>query len=378
MLAGATMFLTACASQPKSAARAPEADALNALSDRADTLAREDGFSGAVLVAKDGRVLFSHAYGLADRERRIPNTVQTRFRIGSMTKIFTGVAILQLVDAGRVKLTAPLGTYLPDYPNREVATKVTIDQLLTHTSGLGELPWPDFYAHRGELRTLADYATRYGKRVGLEFQPGSRWAYTNYGFLLLGLVIEKVTGQSYYDYVQQHIYAPAGMTRSGSLPENHAVPDLAIGYARPEIAAAWVPNTDKLPYRATSFAWSYSTVGDLARFAHALLSHKLLNPDATRLLITGKAPMTGEAEAVFGPGVKAVFGPDRRYAYGFIDAREASGNGWVGHDAADAGMSGDLRIYPKSGYEVAVLANRDPPVAQGLSAYLDPWLPTAR
>jgi hypothetical protein len=167
VLAAASVLLSACAQQPKGAGRAPEADALNALSVRAATLAREDEFSGAVLVAKDGRVLFSRAYGLADRERRTPNTVWTRFRIGSMTKMFTAVAILQLVEAGKVKLTAALGTYLPDYPNREVATKVTIHQLLTHTSGLGELPSlasPDFQAHRHELRTLADYATRYGKR----------------------------------------------------------------------------------------------------------------------------------------------------------------------------------------------------------------------
>jgi D-alanyl-D-alanine carboxypeptidase len=104
--------------------------------------------SGAVLVGKDGRVLFSHAYGLADRDRRIPNTVRTRFRVGSMNKMFTAVAILQLVEGGKVKLTAPLGNYPPDYPNRAVATKVTIHQLLTHTGGTGNLPWPDFLAHR--------------------------------------------------------------------------------------------------------------------------------------------------------------------------------------------------------------------------------------
>jgi D-alanyl-D-alanine carboxypeptidase len=234
VLAAASVFLTACAREPKSAGRAPAADALSALSVRADMLAREDELAGAVLVARDGQVLFSRAYGLADRKRRIPNAVPTRFRIGSMTKMFTAVAILQLVEAGTVKLTAPLGTYLPGYPNREVATNVTIHQLAAHTSGLGELPWPDVFAHRRELRTLADYATRYGKRVGLEFQPGSRWAYSNYDFLLLGLVIEKVTGVSYDGYVQQHIYAPAGMTRSGSPPENQAIPGLAIGYHRPK------------------------------------------------------------------------------------------------------------------------------------------------
>jgi D-alanyl-D-alanine carboxypeptidase len=339
--------------------RMTQADALKALASRADRLAGEGQFSGAVLVAKDGRVLFSRAYGLADRERRIPNTVRTRFRIGSMNKMFTAVAILQLVEAGKVKLTAPLGTYLPGYPNRDVATKVTIHHLLTHTGGTGDIFGPDFEAHRKQLRALDDYVKLYGKR-GLEFEPGTRWAYSNYGFILLGVVIEQVTGQSYYDYVQAHIHAPAGMTGSGSLPEHRPVPDRSIGYTKPPGATAWAPNSDTLPYRGTSAGGGYSTVGDLARFAHALLSHKLLNPNSTKRLITGKMNT--------GPGVK--------YAYGFEDARDANGNGWVGHGGGAPGMNGDLKIYPKSGFAVAVLANIDPPAAQRISEYLDPRLPT--
>jgi CubicO group peptidase (beta-lactamase class C family) len=341
--------------------RMTEADALKAVSARAEKLAGEDELSGAVLVAKDDRVLFSHAYGLADRKRRIPNTIRTRFRIGSMNKMFTAVAALQLVEAGKVKLTAPLGTYLPDYPNRDVAAKVTIHQLLTHTGGTGDIFGPDFDAHRKELRTLADYAKLYGKR-GLEFEPGSSWAYSNYGFILLGLVIERVTGHSYYDYVHAHIYAPVGITRSGSLPEDQPVPDRSIGYTKPPGTTAWVPNTDTLPYRRTSAGGGYSTVEDLARFAHALLSDTLLGPDATKLLITGKVGA----------------GPGARYAYGFEDARDAHGNGWVGHGGGAPGMNGDLKIYPKSGYVVAVLANIDPPAAQRIPEYLDPRLPKQR
>jgi D-alanyl-D-alanine carboxypeptidase len=358
-----SLLLTACGHQRTIAVRGAEADVLRALSVRVAAMAGDDEFSGAVLVARHGRVLFGHAYGLADRKRRIPNTVRTRFRIGSMNKMFTAVAILQLVEAGKVRLTARLGTYLPDYPNRQVATKVTIHQLLTHTGGTGDIFGPAFDAHRKALRTLDDYVRLYGKR-GLEFEPGSHWAYSNYGFILLGVVIEKVTGQSYYGYVQQHVYAPAGMTRSGSLPENHAIPDLSTGYTLPPGAAELVPNTDTLPYRGTSAGGGYSTVEDLARFAHALLGHKLLSPDATKLLITGKV------DSQLGPGV--------RYAYGFADARSPDGNGWVGHGGGAPGMSGDLRMYPKSGYVVAVLANIDPPAAQQITDYLDPRLPTTR
>jgi CubicO group peptidase (beta-lactamase class C family) len=152
------------------------------------------------------------------------------------------------------------------------------------------------------------------------------------------------------------------MTRSGSLPEGQAVADRSIGYTKPPGTTAWVPNTDTLPYRGTSAGGGYSTVEDLARFAHALLGHKLLSPAATKLLITGK--------------VKA--GAGARYAYGFEDARDAHGNGWVGHGGGAPGVNGDLRIYPNSGYMVAVLANIDPPAAQRISEYLDPRLPTTR
>jgi D-alanyl-D-alanine carboxypeptidase len=336
-----------------------EADALEVLGTRANALARDGELSGAVLVAKNDNVLFSHAYGLADRKTGIPNTIGTRFRIGSMNKMFTAVAILQLVEAGKVKLTAPLRRYLPDYPNRKVAAQVTIHQLLTHTGGTGDIFGPAFDARRRQLRSLADNVKLYGKR-GLEFVPGSRWAYSNYGFILLGRVVERVTGQSYYDYVHVHIYVPAGMTRSGSLPEDQAVAGRSIGYTMPPGTTEWFPNTDTLPFRGTSAGGGYSTVGDLARFAHALLSDKLLSPQFTKLLMSGK--------------VRTDAGT--RYAYGFDDARTAHGDGWVGHGGGAPGMNGDLRIYPKSGYVVAVLANIDPPAAQRISDFLDPRLPT--
>jgi CubicO group peptidase (beta-lactamase class C family) len=338
--------------------RLTEAEALVALETFVREEASGDRFSGAVLVAKDGEVLFSEAYGLADRERGIPNTVQTRFRIGSMNKMFTAVAILQLVEAGKVELTAPLGTYLTDYPNREVADQVTIHHLLTHTGGTGDIFGPEFEAHREELRTLADYVELYGER-GPEFEPGSQWVYSNYGFILLGAVIEAVTGQSYYDYVHEHIYEPARMTSTGSVPEDQTVPDRSIGYMDPTGGTDWRPNTETLPYRGTSAGGGYSTVEDFARFADALLNHELLSPDSTELLITGKEGIV--------PGIE--------YAYGFEDHRGTDGNGWVGHAGGAPGMNGDLKIYPKSGYVLVALANLDPPAANRVTDFLDLRLP---
>jgi D-alanyl-D-alanine carboxypeptidase len=316
-------------------------------------LAVADLFSGAVLIERNGRVIFRHAYGLADRERRIANTVDTRFRIGSMNKMFTAVAIMQLVEAGKVKLSDRLGKHLTDYPSKDVAMKVTIRQLLTHTGGTGDIFGPDFDAHRDELRTISDYIRLYGTR-GLEFEPGSRWAYSNYGFILLGAVIEGVTGRSYYDYVRTHIFKPARMTATGSLPEEYAVPDRAVGYMKPPGTTKWRPNTNTLPYRGTSAGGGYSTVVDLARFADALLSHKLLGRVYTERLITGKVDaFTGE-----------------RYAYGFEDRRDERGNGSVGHGGGAPGMNGDLRIYPKSGDVVVALANMDPPAAEQVTGWV--------
>jgi CubicO group peptidase (beta-lactamase class C family) len=274
-----------------------------------------------------------------------------------MNKMFTAVAILQLVQAGKIKLTDPLGKYITDYPNQDVAAKVTIHHLLTHTGGTGDIFGPEFSAHRLELKTLNDYVALYGKRA-VAFEPGSRWVYSNYGMLLLGVVVERVSGQSYYDYVAKNVFKAAGMTLSGSEPENETVTDRSIGYMRPQGGGAWTPNTDTLPFRGTSAGGGYSTVGDLMKFADALMGNKLLNADYTALLITGKVDSGG----------------GRMYAYGFEDGRK-DGVGAVGHGGGAPGMNGDLRIYPQSGYVVAVLSNLDPPAAQQVSTFLDLRLP---
>jgi D-alanyl-D-alanine carboxypeptidase len=334
-------------------ARMSEAEIIAGLRSRLDQDSAGNRFAGAVLVTKKGKTLFSSAYGLADREKKLPNTIDTRFRIGSMNKMFTGTAVLQLVQAGKIKLTDPLGKYIPDYPNRDVATKVTIHDLLTHTGGTGDIFGPEFDAHRLELRTLDDYVALYGKR-NPGFEPGSRWEYSNYGMVLLGVVIERASGQSYYDYVAQKIFQPAGMTRTGSEPESRVVQDRAIGYMHAPGNTGWTPNTDTLPYRGTSAGGGYSTVRDLVRFARALLGNKLLDAEHTQLLITGKVstPVGG------------------RYAYGFEDSRKPDGTGALGHAGGAPGMNGDLRIFPSSGYVIAVLSNLDPPAAQRVSAFL--------
>ncbi len=337
--------------------RMSEGELLAALRERLEKDSAADKFAGAVIVAKDGKVIFKGAYGMADREKKTPNTLDTKFRIGSMNKMFTATSILQLVRAGKIALADPLGKYVTDYPNKEFASKVTIQQLLTHTGGTGDIFGPEFDAHRKELRTLQDYVNLYGKR-NLEFEPGSRWEYSNYGFLLLGVVVERVSGKSYYDYVSENIYGPAGMSASGSLIEEQNVPNRSMGYTRFG-GNGLRPNTDTLPYRGTSAGGGYSTVEDLLKFANVLASHKVLDARNTELLTMGKVNTAR--------GVK--------YAFGFMDDDTDPAFRHFGHGGGAPGMNGELEIYPQSGYVIVVLANLDPPAAGRISDFVCNRLP---
>ena len=334
-----------------------ESELVTAWRKKLDEEAAADRFSGAALIARNGKIVFAQAYGLADRQQKTPNTVTTRFRLGSMNKMFTAVATLQLVESGKLDLKAPLGNYLTDYPNKDIASQVTIEQLLTHTGGTGDIFGPEFAKRRLELKTLQDYVALYGNRAPL-FKPGSRWQYSNYGFLLLGVLIEKVSGQNYYDYARDHIYKPAGMTASGSEPEEQVVPNRSIGYTRFG-GGELKPNTDTLPYRGSSAGGGYSTVEDLLRFATALQTHKLLNAQYTDLLTTGKVETPGGGH----------------YAYGFED-NVVAGTRCYGHGGGAPGMNGELRICPDPGYVIAVLANMDPPVASRASNFALNRLPS--
>jgi len=273
-----------------------------------------------------------------------------------MNKMFTAVATLQLVQNGKLDLTAPFGNYLTDYPNKDVASKVTIEQMLSHTGGTGDIFGPEFDKNRLELKTLQDYVKLYGNR-GPEFEPGSRWQYSNYGFLLLGVIVEKVSGQNYYDYVRDHIFTPAGMIATGSEPEDQVVADRSVGYMRAD-GTGWQRNTDTLPYRGTSAGGGYSTVEDLLKFATALQTNQLLKPQYTEMLTTGK--------------VKTPNGG--KYAYGFQEAT-VSGTRCFGHGGGAPGMNGELKICPGPGYVIAVLANLDPPAATRVADFITNRLP---
>jgi CubicO group peptidase (beta-lactamase class C family) len=324
--------------------RLTEAQALAALTARADELAKNDQFSGAVLVARHGKVLLQKAWGRANRETGAPNTVDTQFRLGSMNKMFTAVATLQLVEAGKLALNDPIGKYLPDYPNKDVATKVTVRHLLTHTGGTGDIFGPEFAKNRLNLRTHSDYVKLYGAR-GLTHEPGAEHRYSNYGFVLLGALIEKVSGMSYYDYVRARIFKPAGMASTDSLPETEKVKQRAVGYMKGD--TGWTPNTDTLPWRGMAAGGGYSTVGDLLRFAQALEAGKLISK---AMLAEATKPQSED------------------YGYGFgIDGEGA----WrsYGHGGGAPGMNGELLVFPQLGTVVVALSNLDPPAATRVAEY---------
>jgi CubicO group peptidase (beta-lactamase class C family) len=308
-----------------------EKDLLPRTRQRIEELVSADRFAGTVLVAQKGRPISAQAYGFADRERHISNSLQTRFGLASMGKMFTGVAVLQLVKAGKIGLDDPIEKYLTDYPNKELASKVTIRQLLSHTGGTGNIFGPEFNKHRLELRTHEDYIHLFGSRP-VRFEPGSRWEYSNYGFVILGVVIDRVSGQGYYDYIRDHVFTPAGMT-----------------------------STDTGSDRITGAGGGRTTVEDLLRFANALQDNKLLDAHYTELLTTGHVATPGGG----------------KYAYGFED-RIVNGTRCFGHDGAGADASGDLKICPQGNYVVAVLANMNAPAAQRISNFIAGRLPEPR
>jgi len=175
---------------------------------------------------------------------------------------------------------------------------------------------------------------------------------------LLGLVVEKASGQDYYDYVREHIFKPAGMNSTDSLPEDQSVPDRSVGYTKMD-SAVWRPNVDTLPYRGTSAGGGYSTVEDLLSFANGLENHKLLDAKHVDLLTTGKVDTPRGS----------------KYAYGFTDEVSGDGVRCFGHGGGAPGMNGELTICPQCGYVIAVLANMDPQAASHAADFIVARLP---
>lgn len=307
-------------------------------------LVESDEFSGVILVAKDDKTIYARASGMANRACNIPNRIDTRFNIGSIGKMFTAVAIAQLVEQGKLSYTDTLAKVLPDYPNKELAEKVTVHHLLSHTSGITN-PSTDsddklVATLRQRFRTVKEYLPTTPTDT-LKFEPGAQLEYSNYGYMLLGAIIESVSGQDYYDYIREHIYKPAGMNHSDSYELDTDPPNLATGYMDAP-GGMRRSNIFFMPIKGIPSGLGYATAEDMVRFANALRNHKLLSAASLATVWTGVRD----------------YEPNGKYGYGCI-VTQYNGTRIVGHGGGWFGITDKFDLYPDLGYTVVILNNID-------------------
>lgn len=313
-------------------------------------LVAADTFSGVVLLARDGSPVFERPYGVAERRFVAPVNTTTRFNVGSITKAFTTAVVAQLAAAGKLELDAPLERYLPDYPDPEVARRITIRQLVEHSSGLGDIFGDTFLdASNHRFREPEDFFPLFGGQP-LLFEPGEGNAYSNAGFVVLGAVIEAVTGESYREVIEDRVFKPAGMTGSGFFASDGLEPNVAVGYT-----ATDCPDSGPIPCRSNlaTKVWagcpaggSHSPAIDLLRFDEALRSHRLTTPEWTRWVMARIDPVEGGAA-----------GPERA-TWGWAIAGGAPG--------VNAELDSDGRNA------IVVMTNLDPPIAMEVAKALRP------
>lgn len=328
--------------------RLEQAAAIRAARDKIRLEGAAGRFSGASLVAAGRQVLLSAAQGLADEAAQTPNQPNTRFCIGSMGKMFTAVAVMQEVEAGRIQLDAPVRAYLPDYPNPIVAERVTISHLLTHTGGTGDIFGPSYDGRVGASAEPAELVRLYGERPP-QFEPGSRWGYSNYGFVLLGRILERVDERPYAALLDAKILGPCAMTAT-SLDAEHA------GSTARAYAGARATGLKALPaYVGLPAGGAYSTVEDMHAFALALQVGRLVRPETLKAMAE---PRVAAGSGHWGLG---------------LAIRERNGLRYYGHGGAAPGVTGDLAIFPA--FTTITLCNRGHPAATCLADFIGVRLP---
>jgi len=314
--------------------------------------AKDGGFAGAALVARRGQVIFEKAYGEASREPPIPNQVSTRFNIASVDKIFTATIVFELIEEHKLALSGKLCDYLPNYPLKE-ACPITIDQLLTHTSGLADVINPRLILAIDRFKTPQDYIDTFGKDP-LTFAPGKRWAYSNYGYAVLGRIVEVIEGKPFAEVMAKRIYEKANMKDSTRLASAVTAPDVAIPYASTLPAGggklATGPERDArrfLPLPAP-FCCSFTTVRDLFNFSQALIAGRLVSRQSLELMV--KTNRAGPGDLV------------EHYGYGVMTDL-VHGVPFFGHDGGLWGVNAVMRMTPDNDV-VIVVSNVSPGAAQ--------------
>jgi CubicO group peptidase (beta-lactamase class C family) len=317
-----------------------------------DRMAARDAFSGTVLLAKGGKVLLTKAVGIANRDFDVPVTLDTKFNLGSMNKMMTAVACMQLVEAGKLSLDDPIAKYLgDDWLPKVDKSKVKVRHLLTHTSGLGSYFTEEFdRSSRALYRTVDDWKPLLRDET-LAFEPGTQWSYSNTGMLIAGAIVEKAAGTDYYAYVRTHITGPAGMTNTDCYETDKANRKLAVGYEKEvgaDGAVTWHNNLYQHVVRGGPAGGGYSTVEDLFRFDQALRAEKLVKRESLDQLWRTYPELADES-----------------YGLGFSVERSPVG-AIVGHSGGFNGISAVLSMYPDAGWTIAVMSNLGGGAATGV------------
>ncbi|MBE0367533.1 serine hydrolase domain-containing protein [Pseudoalteromonas aurantia] len=314
-----------------------EAQVVSQLTKYSKKLANNGIFSGTILLAKGEHVLFTAAHGLASHRYDVKNHLDTKFQIGSMNKMFTSIAILQLVEQNRLSLDDPLTKFVnKDLLGKGDFKKIKVRHLLTHTSGISGMT--GFEEIQTKVRTL-QHIQPLLKSIDTTFEPASQWQYSNTGMVLLGYVIEAVSGQRYFDYINDNIYHKANMLNSGSFDLDVPIKNTARNYWFSVETGAITENLMFQSVKGDPAGGGYSTVRDLHKFALALQQNKLLSKDLTLAAVAAK------------PALNAP-----NWGYGFSVSNN-EGNTIVGHNGAHLGMTAQLNIYQDKGYILVVLGN---------------------
>lgn len=302
-----------------------------------DTL---DGFSGAVLIAKDDRILFKKAYGFAHLGHRVKNNTDTKFSYASIGKSFTAVAIFQLIQDGKLTLQDPIGKFLPDYANKTARDSITIELLLKHRSGLPNYFHSENYLNTSKhlFRSLKSLEKLYEDEP-LEFEPNAQFAYRNTNYIVLGRIVEVVSEMSYEDYIQTHIFSVATMQNTGDFDIDLNIDNAAENYTLSDIYPNRLQKTIFMgAAKGGPPGGGYSTIDDLYKFASAFKSNQLLRPRLTSIM--KKEPESGW------------------YGYGMQFAG-AKDSGIYGHSGGHYGVGAEWRVFEKQNYIVVLLTNKD-------------------
>lgn len=315
-----------------------DANTLNWLNEYIDKLIASNDLSGSLLIAQGDRVIYERAFGFADMKRATKITPETRFNMASGSKMFTAIAIAQLVEKGKLSYSDPISKYFPDFPDAAFARKATVHHLLSHTSGVNEY-WTDEYTKNWKQITDVKQMLPWVYKVGVAFEPGSRFQYSNSNFILAGLIVEKVSGMDYYSYVRKYITEPIGMTTTGFYLRDATTTNLAEFLKKG--ASGWA--VAESGARGTSAGGCYSTPRDMLKFSRGLVAGKLIPKEALALSVTSKTR-----------GIKS----DMDYGYGFELGNEGQMSSF-GHGGITSGVNFAFRYFPAEDLTFVVFNNQD-------------------